>query len=327
MAVRTLAAFVYGADIVLLAVVATENLRSGTSGYGWLLAFAGAGGLLGALVLRRRPDGSVTKRTVAGMALYVVPLVGLAATLGLGGSLAVQLLRGAGLVVVVTVVITALQRSVPSDLTQDVLGQTHSLVLVGTVLGSVAAPLLIDRVGLSAAILVIAAVTALVLVALLPSVRRYARLADFSAEALDPVVSTLRGLTLFQDTSRWTLIELADRVEPRGFEPGRPIIVKGEAADALFVLVDGEVDVWADAEGRQEHLRRMTAPSYFGEIGLVQGVPRTATVTAVGRVTLWRIPAEAFLGAAASAGFSSALSDGVRVRLGTSPGRSVPLDA
>lgn len=327
MAVRTLAAFVYGADVVLLAVVATENLRSGTSGYGWLLAFAGIGGLLGALLLRRRPDGSVTRRTAAGMALYVVPLVGLALALGLGGSLAVQLVRGAGLVLVVTVVVTALQRSVPSELSQDVLGQTHSLVLVGTVLGSVAAPVLIDRVGLSAAILVIAGVTVLVLLALLPSVRRYERLAEFSAEALDPVVSTLRGLTLFQDASRWTLIEVADRAEPRGFEDGRPIVVEGETADALYVLVDGEVDVWSDVDGRREHLRRMTAPSYFGEIGLVHGVARTATVTAAGRVTVWRVPADAFLGAAASAGLSSALSDGVRVRLGTAPGRSVPLDA
>src|SRR5262249_28312551 len=40
---RTIAAMLYGADVVLLAVIATQQLRQGTPAYGWLLAAAGVG--------------------------------------------------------------------------------------------------------------------------------------------------------------------------------------------------------------------------------------------------------------------------------------------
>jgi CRP-like cAMP-binding protein len=59
----------------------------------------------------------------------------------------------------------------------------------------------------------------------------------------------------------------------------------------------------------------MKAPAYMGEIGIVHGVARTATVTAVKPCRLWRIPAERFLLAAASAGLSSSLVEDVRLRL------------
>ena len=64
----------------------------------------------------------------------------------------------------------------------------------------------------------------------------------------------------------------------------------------------------------------MSAPSYFGEIGLLHGIPRTATVTATQASTLWRIPADAFLLAATQAGLSGSLIDSVRVRIGTADG-------
>jgi CRP-like cAMP-binding protein len=53
----------------------------------------------------------------------------------------------------------------------------------------------------------------------------------------------------------------------------------------------------------------------MGEIGIVHGVARTATVTAVKPCRLWRIPAESFLVAASAAGLSSSLVEDVRLRL------------
>ena len=60
----------------------------------------------------------------------------------------------------------------------------------------------------------------------------------------------------------------------------------------------------------------MEAPSYFGEIGLLHGVPRTATVITTEDSTLWSIKGESFLWAAGQAGLSGALTDNVTVRFG-----------
>ena len=52
-------------------------------------------------------------------------------------------------------------------------------------------------------------------------------------------------------------------------------------AEALYVLAKGEVEVTARGEaGEEQPIRDMTAPCYFGEIGVLEGIPRTATVTA-----------------------------------------------
>jgi CRP-like cAMP-binding protein len=65
----------------------------------------------------------------------------------------------------------------------------------------------------------------------------------------------------------------------------------------------------------------LSAPAYFGEIGLLHAVPRTATVTAEGQCLVWSIEAASFLGAVSQAGMSGALSDTVTVRLAAGHGR------
>src|SRR5439155_19075654 len=88
-------------------------------------------------------------------------------------------------------------------------------------------------------------------------------------------------------------------------------------ADALYVLVDGRVDVSARGErGRADkHIRYMKAPSYFGEIGLLQGIPRTATVTTTGPSKLWRISGDNFLAALTETPLSASATAGMTMRL------------
>ena len=57
---------------------------------------------------------------------------------------------------------------------------------------------------------------------------------------------------------------------------GEAVIREGDTPDALYVLVDGAAVVTSGAGGR---LNTMAAGDFFGEIGLLKGVPRTATVT------------------------------------------------
>src|SRR5207302_7756943 len=99
-------------------------------------------------------------------------------------------------------------------------------------------------------------------------------------------------------------------------------------ADALYVLVDGRVDVTAHGERTRsdKHIRYMKAPAYFGEIGLLQAIPRTATVTTTEPTRLWRISGDNFLAALTETPLSASATAGMTMRLKrTHPSQHVSL--
>ncbi len=62
-------------------------------------------------------------------------------------------------------------------------------------------------------------------------------------------------------------------------EAGEVITVEGEPGDSLFILTDGQVRVHVrGASGRSSSIRDLESPSFFGEISIVYGKPRTATI-------------------------------------------------
>jgi NADH dehydrogenase len=65
------------------------------------------------------------------------------------------------------------------------------------------------------------------------------------------------------------------------FEPGETIIRDGELGDSMFIILKGEVEVIVERPGAEPFLRRLTSPSYFGEMALLNNRVRTATVKAV----------------------------------------------
>jgi CRP-like cAMP-binding protein len=83
-------------------------------------------------------------------------------------------------------------------------------------------------------------------------------------------------------------------MEPLALPEGGVLIREGEPADALYVIIDGEVEVTALGEGTEvQRLRTVGPRGYVGEIGLMTAGIRTATVTATEPVTLWRAPVDA----------------------------------
>jgi CRP-like cAMP-binding protein len=69
----------------------------------------------------------------------------------------------------------------------------------------------------------------------------------------------------------------------RSYEAGQVIIREGDRADEFFILVDGEADVSrSDHSGAVTVIARLESGDYFGEMGLLQGTLRNATVTASG---------------------------------------------
>jgi CRP-like cAMP-binding protein len=134
---------------------------------------------------------------------------------------------------------------------------------------------------------------------------------------LAPKVAVLEQLGIFAAASRPILERLADAEEEVTFAPAATIIREGDPAGALYVLVEGEVEVTGRGEsgGPDHRIRTMTAPTYFGEIGVLEGVPRTATVTALTDCRCERIEGTMLLEALATAPASSSLMENARNRL------------
>jgi CRP-like cAMP-binding protein len=73
-----------------------------------------------------------------------------------------------------------------------------------------------------------------------------------------------------------SVAELLETAPSRTFRQGETIIRQGETAEAFYIVERGIVSVSKDGNV----LAQLAPGQYFGEIGLLHGVPRTATVTA-----------------------------------------------
>jgi CRP-like cAMP-binding protein len=320
-AARGVAAYVYGVDIVVLTVIASRDFHSGSGagGYGWLLAATGLGGLLAISPMRRTISRNASRQLLVGLVTYSVPLVFFAFDPPAGLGIAIQVLRGAGSVLVTSAAITALQRAVPSSIAGRVFGTTQSFVLIGTCLGALSTPVLLGLTGFRTTLVIAALVPTLAGIALLPWLTRFDRREASLLSMFDPRLSALRDLQLLRDASRSTLYEIADSIVELDVAPGTALVREGDVSDALYVLAAGTVEVTAWSPDGPALLRHLTAPDYFGEIGLLRAAARSSTVTASSACTVWRVPAEVFLSSIAEAGVSGALSDTVRLRFATKP--------
>jgi CRP-like cAMP-binding protein len=130
----------------------------------------------------------------------------------------------------------------------------------------------------------------------------------------------LSGLDLLAGADRSALERLAAAAERTVLPAGREVIREGDPADALWILVQGDLSVSA---GPRE-LPPVTAPGYVGELGLLHGIPRTASVRTRTECTLLRIDGQDFLSALQAARPSAALLSVAGTRMSRTPGLRAP---
>lgn len=81
------------------------------------------------------------------------------------------------------------------------------------------------------------------------------------------------------------------------YAAGETILAQGAPAKHLYVLTKGSAEVRVSVEGSEARtVATLAAPDVFGEIGLLLGEPRRATVIASEDVECWRVTKEAFQG-------------------------------
>ena len=103
------------------------------------------------------------------------------------------------------------------------------------------------------------------------------------------------------------LEEMAHRLETVTVHAGDVVVREGDVADRFYVIAEGEVQV---SHGDLV-VRREGAGDFFGEIGLLRNVPRTATVTALTDSKLWTLERADFLGAITGTGAARVAAEDV----------------
>lgn len=76
------------------------------------------------------------------------------------------------------------------------------------------------------------------------------------------------------------------------FADGEYIVREGETGDVAYIIESGECDVLKNVDGQPQVMRRLTRGGVFGETAVLTAGPRTASVVAVGDVTLKVISAD-----------------------------------
>ncbi|WP_433802922.1 MFS transporter [Actinomycetospora sp. CA-084318] len=313
---------VFGVELVALVLVSTDLLGTGEQGLGWLLAASGAGGVVGAALTTRLGATNRPRLVIAVLTLLTgLPFASLAWIELPVLAYVVLLVEGAAIVALEVLVETAMQRGISADALGRVYGLVLSLTAIGTALGTAAAPLLIDGLGLQLTLVLVGVIPVALAAASLVLLRHFDADMTSAGRALAPRVRVLEQLRMLEGADLPTLERLADAAVEETVPAGSVVIRQGDVGGDVFVLVDGTLLVEHTSGGVTRQINEMDAPDYFGEIGLVQRTERTATVTASSTVTLWRIPGPLFLEAATGQNtMSSALSGAISTRLARTPG-------
>ena len=100
-------------------------------------------------------------------------------------------------------------------------------------------------------------------------------------EAEDRAVgSWIDRIELFDALESEERADLGARARPRAFPKGTTVIKRGAPGSSLFVLAEGALVVSADAEGEGPPIATMRPGDFFGEMSLLTGEPRSASVRA-----------------------------------------------
>jgi voltage-gated potassium channel len=80
------------------------------------------------------------------------------------------------------------------------------------------------------------------------------------------------------------IADVAQLLRPRDYPAGAVIVRRGERGDCMYFVVSGELEIRVMPEAI-----RLGAGDFFGELALLTGDPRNATVVATGQCTLLRL--------------------------------------
>ena len=123
-----------------------------------------------------------------------------------------------------------------------------------------------------------------------PGVRHYVDLYVRRHELRD----FLRQYPAFADLPPKGVLLLLDGLTAESVSAGELVIRQGEPAGPLYVVRQGRLRAYVDSDGSREQRQYLRRGDFFGEVSLLRGTDRTATVEAVSDCELWALPPKLF---------------------------------
>jgi MFS family permease len=277
--------FVRGCLNVLIVVAAYQVLHKGATEVGYLAAAIGAGGLVGALGAVSLRGERLVPPFAWALVFWGIPIMLMAPLPYFAPVIVLLAVVGAANSVVDVSGFTLLQRTVPDDVLTRVLGVTWGLAMGTAAIGSFAAPAVISVLGLKSAFIAVGAILpVLVLVT-------HRRLLEIDAEvAPASQIALIERVALFVPLSLVAKERIASHLVQVDVRAGDVVIRTGEVGDRFYVVGEGAMTIDAGSQ-----IIRVGPGDFFGEIALLQGVPRTATVSATTDARLYALERDDFL--------------------------------
>ncbi|WP_375773302.1 cyclic nucleotide-binding domain-containing protein [Archangium gephyra] len=114
-----------------------------------------------------------------------------------------------------------------------------------------------------------------------------------SAAAVGPVGEGQTRASLLSRVGTRELLSMMETLQPRVFQPGESIVEEGQPGSSMFAIVEGSVEVVRTLKsGRRRTVAFMGEGEFFGEMSLLAGTPRFATVRAFERTAVLELTRE-----------------------------------
>jgi CRP-like cAMP-binding protein len=114
-------------------------------------------------------------------------------------------------------------------------------------------------------------------------------------EEIETRAGQLKQVELFQSLTNDERRALASRLRIAPFVRGEAMTRQGAEAHWLYLITRGDAEVRVSVDGRlSETIASLHAGDFFGEMGMMTGAPRSATVIALGDVECYRVDKDAF---------------------------------
>lgn len=99
----------------------------------------------------------------------------------------------------------------------------------------------------------------------------------------------LRRIDIFGCLEPAELRQVAAELAPKHIPAGSELLAGGEAGDSMFVVAEGFLEVWAEREGEKIRIGQIEPGEFAGEMSLLTGEPRTASISAATDVVAYEI--------------------------------------
>jgi MFS family permease len=278
--VQLIGGFLGGGYQVITVILAIDVLGAGEDANGYLNAAIGVGGLLGAIIA-----GALVLRRHLGMPMVVGAVVTGIGTIALGAATNLPFalvtigLGSAGAMILDVVSTTIFQYLVPDAMRGRAFGVLMTLGTLTAAIGAFVLPTALEQLGVfeTLAIAGIAGIGFTVL--------GTAMIGGAAERALTPYEATIERimtLSLFTGVPRARMQAAMRKVIEQPVTAGEAVIRQGEPADKFYVITKGSFAVTqTDAvTGESRRLRTLGPDQVFGELGLLNEAPRSATITA-----------------------------------------------